>query len=97
MSAERGPFGSAPQPKITTPCPACGAQSLFIGSGGGLTCAVLGCPQPGTEVAVREAAHLFGRMAMAVLQGDWDEALRVARLVRIEFDAQGPFVSRVKR
>jgi len=32
--------------EITTPCPACGSSTLFIGSGGGLTCSVIGCPQP---------------------------------------------------
>lgn len=37
----------ARQERITTPCPACGAASLFIGAGGHLTCAVLSCPEPG--------------------------------------------------
>ena len=40
--------------RITTPCPTCDRTTLFIGDGGGLTCAFLGCPQPVVEVAVRE-------------------------------------------
>lgn len=35
---------------IRTPCPACGGQ-LFVGSGGHLTCAYLGCREPGVERA----------------------------------------------
>jgi hypothetical protein len=39
--------------RIGTPCPACGSGSLFVGSGGHLTCAVLECPDPGVEHVVR--------------------------------------------
>jgi len=56
MSCSHGWRGT-PAGKITTPCPACGAQSLFIGDGGHLTCSVVGsdhgayrgCPEPGVE------------------------------------------------
>lgn len=27
-------------------CPACGVEALFVGSGGWLTCSVIGCPDP---------------------------------------------------
>lgn len=27
-------------------CPACGSRSLFVGSGGHITCGVIGCPDP---------------------------------------------------
>lgn len=54
----RGPFGVPPHPRITTPCPSCGSESLFIGGGGHLTCAVLRCRQPGVASAIadRDAA-----------------------------------------
>lgn len=35
--------------RISTPCPACGSGSLFVGSGGHLTCAVLQCPEPSPQ------------------------------------------------
>lgn len=34
------------QVKITTPCPSCGWESLFIGTGGHITCSVLECKDP---------------------------------------------------
>lgn len=46
--------GRAAEP-ISTPCPACGLRSLFVGSGGHLTCASVpagessGCQSPGVE------------------------------------------------
>lgn len=33
-------------PKIMTRCPSCGHQTLFIGSGGHLTCSWLPCKEP---------------------------------------------------
>ena len=54
--------GSVPEDgkRIVTPCPACGAQSLFIGSGGHLTCARVptdhsnGCDNPSVERVVND-------------------------------------------
>ncbi len=40
VSAESAPW------RIVTRCPSCGSQTLFIGSGGHLTCSLLGCPSP---------------------------------------------------
>ena len=42
------------EPRIETPCPACGSRSLFIGQGGHLTCSVVGtgqngCPEPSVQ------------------------------------------------
>lgn len=34
------------QPRINTPCPACGSTTLFIGSAGRLTCSLIGCKDP---------------------------------------------------
>lgn len=53
--------GSVPErgEHIVTPCPACGAKSLFIGSGGHLTCACVpsdhgdGCTSPSVEETVK--------------------------------------------
>lgn len=42
------------QDRITTRCPSCGMASLFIGSGGGLTCGSLECPQPTVDGAVND-------------------------------------------
>jgi hypothetical protein len=49
-----------PAEPIRTPCPTCGLKSLFIGTGGHLTCASVptdhtsGCPEPGVERAVEK-------------------------------------------
>ena len=49
----------APAERIRTPCPACGLASLFIGSGGHLTCSSVpshgsdGCPSPSVEETVK--------------------------------------------
>lgn len=47
-----GPFGSARQPRIEDRCPTCGLGSLFIGTGGHLTCASLRCENPGVSSAI---------------------------------------------
>jgi len=36
-----------PHPKVQGKCPSCGAESLFLGSGGYVTCSVIGCKAPG--------------------------------------------------
>jgi len=41
--------GIALREAISTPCPSCGLKSLFIGTGGGLTCASLRCKSPSVE------------------------------------------------
>lgn len=40
-------------PIIQTKCPACGWKSLFIGSGGYLTCGNLDCPTPTLDAAIQ--------------------------------------------
>lgn len=32
--------------RVAGQCPGCGSASLFVGSGGHVTCAVLGCKDP---------------------------------------------------
>lgn len=68
VACQHGWRGRPPErgERIVTPCPACGSQSLFIGTGGHLTCAVVphgddrGCPEPSVESAInalRDAAR----------------------------------------
>lgn len=82
--------GSVPEDgqRIITPCPACGAQSLFIGNGGHLTCASVpkdnfgGCPDPSVEDAIKHkiaAAREEGRRAGRIEQADLDLDLAHAR------------------
>lgn len=52
LFARSGPWGSEPHPKISDRCPSCGSKSLFIGSGGWLTCSILGCKQPSVSAAI---------------------------------------------
>jgi hypothetical protein len=66
----RGTFPDAPS--ITTPCPTCGSRSLFIGSGGHLTCSRVpgrdnsgGCSEPGVENAVDKLKARLARMTEA--------------------------------
>lgn len=58
---QAGPWGSEPQPKIADRCPTCGAESLFIGTGGWLTCAVLRCKNPGVGDAIEKLKAAQGR------------------------------------
>ena len=37
---------------IATPCPSCGGKNLFIGTGGHLTCSLIGCKEPVVETAI---------------------------------------------
>lgn len=38
--------------RIVTPCPTCGGQTLFVGTGGHLTCSFIGCREPVVARAV---------------------------------------------
>ena len=37
---------------IVTPCPSCGGKTLFVGSGGHLTCSWLECKEPVVRIAI---------------------------------------------
>jgi hypothetical protein len=54
-----------PRTRIETRCPACGHQTLFLGSGGHLTCSWVGCPEPSVSAAVEQ---LQGRPSMAQIE-----------------------------
>jgi hypothetical protein len=53
-AALRAALSRPAEPRINTPCPACGSRTLFIGEGGHLTCSLIGCKQPGVERAIAE-------------------------------------------
>lgn len=38
---------AAQYPVVVGACPSCGNESLFLGDGGYVTCAILRCPEPG--------------------------------------------------
>jgi hypothetical protein len=58
--------------QIATPCPACNKRSLFIGSGGHLTCASVptdhtdGCPSPSVEETVNQTRNRAAIVAKAL-------------------------------
>jgi hypothetical protein len=43
--------------KISTPCPLCGMTSLFIGTGGHLTCSFSECKEPDIEKYINQLKH----------------------------------------
>lgn len=51
--------------RIQEQCPSCGSTSLFIGSGGYITCSVLGCKRPGTFALFQELQQYAIRLAEA--------------------------------
>lgn len=67
MDCIHGWRGAGESDRIVDRCPACGAQSLFIGKGGFLTCAVIGCSQPGVG---REIEKLLERARLVPAKRD---------------------------
>ena len=39
---------------VVTPCPSCGGKTLFVGTGGHLTCSWLECKEPIVETAIAQ-------------------------------------------
>ena len=81
-------FNMAQQPKIETPCPSCGHRTLFIGSGGHLTCSWLKCKEPGVEDAIDALRAQIPAPVAKCLDcgtpyggGDWRDAKERARRV----------------
>ena len=74
------------QPRITTRCPSCGHQTLFIGSGGHLTCSWLECKAPSLDDFLDEAAaHLQAlQQENERLVDERDEARLIVSLVNNE-------------
>lgn len=70
---------------IADRCPACGSTSLFIGSGGWLTCAVIGCKEPAVSAAwEKERASLTAKVV--VLRSVLSQTMRLA----YDYDPQEP-------
>ena len=55
--------------EITTRCPSCRGKTLFIGTGGHLTCSFIGCKEPGVGRAIWALKKRI-LDAQAVLKGD---------------------------
>ena len=55
--------------RIVTRCPECGTSNLFIGTGGHLTCGLIGCKRPSVEDSIdalkTDNAHLRASLAAA--------------------------------
>ncbi|MFJ6440242.1 DUF6085 family protein [Streptomyces sp. NPDC091649] len=47
-------------PTVQGNCPACGSSSLFLGSGGYVTCARLDCPEPDAATTLLERTTTEG-------------------------------------
>lgn len=41
--------------RIRPDCPACGGSSLFLGTGGWLTCSYVDCPDPALAISILDA------------------------------------------
>ena len=73
--------------RIVTPCPECGSQSLFIGSGGHLTCARVptdhgdGCPSPSVEATVK---HLKDGLSEATCTAEQARATAMESLSELQ-------------
>lgn len=70
--------------RITTPCPSCGARTIFIGSNGHLTCSVIGCKEPGVERAhlAEKAEHYRLRCLLIECGGELPFLHPVQELIR---------------
>jgi len=72
---------TTPSPKIVDRCPSCNsAGTLFIGTGGYLTCSLLGCPQPSMGRAItalrkrlEAAEEKYNELLLAVANKHEDE------------------------
>lgn len=74
------------EPRIVTRCPSCGSQTLFIGDGGHLTCALIGCPNPSVGRATdqlkadaTEFAAVTALLARAVRMPGIADRIQMAR------------------
>ncbi len=73
--------------RISNRCPACGGQTLFVASGGWLTCSWLGCPKPTSMTQMLEEVGLYV-IRTTQLQHEIDEACREALAMRAERDLE---------
>ncbi|MGC5534206.1 hypothetical protein [Streptomyces sp. SR-10] len=76
-------------PDVQGRCPACGAVSLFLGEGGHVTCARIGCPNP---CAADELLHGGEEALVHALGGD-----RTARVIAYNLHCHGHSLADVRR
>lgn len=68
----------ARQVRIADRCPSCGSQSLFIGSGGWITCSVLECKGPGLSNEIEKIADTaFNRLKLIGKVLNWQASCRL--------------------
>jgi hypothetical protein len=81
--------GSTIDERIIDPCPSCGMRSLFVGSGGYLTCGSLSCKEPGVgrkiDALAAENAEMRAKLAAA------EKVVRAARVFSIAHDNSDQF------
>ena len=80
--------GIALREAISTPCPSCGLKSLFIGIGGGLTCASLRCKSPSVEATweAKDAERDALRQKLAEAEAEHPTGVCLERGLRSERD-----------
>lgn len=86
----------ADPPRINTPCPSCGNATLFIGSGGHLTCSWLKCPDPSVE-SMCERILIRAEQAEAALTSrpaDPPALVALVREIQDSYDKSGPRFAR---
>ena len=83
--SENDKWDQVGHPRVRGRCPSCGAESLFLGSNGYVTCGVIGCKNPGapTDVltCVMRASQMNGDIkkalaALSVANADVTDILR---------------------
>ena len=52
--SENNKWDQVGHPRVRGRCPSCGAESLFLGSNGYVTCGVIGCKNPSAPTDVLE-------------------------------------------
>ncbi|NEB70330.1 hypothetical protein G3I39_25215 [Streptomyces fulvissimus] len=58
-------------------CPACGSTSLFLGSGGYVTCARLECPEPDAASSLLERPEVASQAPRRSRRDDWMGVVRL--------------------
>ncbi|MFJ4552101.1 hypothetical protein ACIP4X_23305 [Streptomyces sp. NPDC088817] len=98
-------------PKVQGSCPACGRESLFLGGGGFVTCAMLSCPKPDAPTDALEnpprdvddrgrtdcTTALAGALERARRARDAYETLRADVVTAAKYIAQQQRLGRIAR
>lgn len=65
-------------PTVQGRCPACGGESLFLGSGGYVTCARMECPDPEAATRILEQRIDYSKIRVVEVGPDVAESLSSA-------------------